>query len=223
MKKRSYKKSFLTFAILLAVFIIFTILIKIIDVRAIGPEKSEVGFASLNDAFHNTFNYNETFYKISKYLGYASFLLIALYGLIGLVQMIKRKSITKVDKNILLLGSFYALVLIVYVFFEKIIINYRPILEDGVLEASYPSSHTILSICVCMSSIIISSRVFKNKKNIKIFNILTLLLMFGIIITRTLSGVHWLTDIIGGILISASLCYLYKAELEFKYEKELLK
>lgn len=221
MRKRSYKKSFLMFAIMLAVFIIFTLLIKTIDVRAIGPEKSKVGFASLNDYFHNLFDYNKTFYKISKYLGYMSFLIIGLYGLVGLFQWIKRKCLAKVNKNVLILGAFYALVLVVYVLFEKIVINYRPVLEDGVLEASYPSSHTILAICVCASSIIASPRIFK--KNVKIFNILTGALLVGIVLTRLFSGVHWFTDIIGGILISMSLCYLFMGAVEYNKEKELLK
>ena len=138
-----------------------------------------------------------------------TFLIIALYGVIGLYQLIKRKNIFKVNKNILLLGAFYVLVLFVYGLFEIIVINYRPVLEEGVLEASYPSSHTILSICVCLSSIIVSNKIFKNKKNTKIFNWITAILMILIIVTRVLSGVHWLTDIIGAILISTSLCMLF--------------
>lgn len=202
-------KKIITSLCLLCLFLIFTIIIKIVDVQAIGPNNSEVGLATINKAFHDFFNYNETFYKISKILGYLSFLIIALYGIIGLYQLIKKKSIFKVDKNILILGAFYVLVLFVYALFEVIIINYRPVLEEGVLEASYPSSHTILSICVCLSSIIVSNKIFKNKKNTKLFNYITAILMITIIVTRILSGVHWLTDIIGAILISTSLCAMF--------------
>ena len=91
--------------------------------------------------------------------------------------------------------------------------NYRPVLEDGVLEASYPSSHTILSICVCASSLMISKDIFKKEKFTKILNICTYILMFGIIVTRVLSGVHWLTDIVGAILISLALCNLFKGSI----------
>ena len=205
----SKKKTLLISILFLISFLIFTIIIKIVDVQAIGPNNSEVGLATINKAFHDFFNYNETFYKISKILGYLSFLIIALYGIIGLYQLIKKKSIFKVDKNILILGAFYVLVLFVYALFEVIIINYRPVLEEGVLEASYPSSHTILSICVCLSSIIVSNKIFKNKKNTKLFNYITAILMITIIVTRILSGVHWLTDIIGAILISTSLCAMF--------------
>lgn len=207
--KNSSKKKIMFSLVLLFLFVIFTILIKIVDVQAIGPQGSEVGLATINKSFHDFLNYNETFYKISKILGYLSFLIIALYGIIGLYQLIKRKSIFKVNKNILILGAFYVLVLFVYGLFEIVIVNYRPVLEEGVLEASYPSSHTILSICVCLSSIVISNKIFKNKKNTKLFNYITAILMIAIIVTRILSGVHWLTDIIGAILISTSLCMMF--------------
>ena len=205
--------NFITFFI---AFIVFTIIIKTIDVKSIGPENSEVGLASINEFIHNTFGYNDIFYNVSKYLGYISFLIIGLYGLVGLTELIKKKSIFKVNNKVLLLGAFYVLVLAVYILFEKIVINYRPVLEDGHLAASYPSSHTILSICVCLSSIMVSKSIFKNKDFVKLFNICSFILMGLIVITRLLSGVHWFTDIVGGILISISLIYLFKYFVEYK-------
>lgn len=213
MKSSSNKKIIMFFSFLLF-FVVFTLLVKIVDVQSIGPENSKVGFASINELFHNFLGYNDLFYKISKYLGYLSFLIIGLFGVIGLIQLIKRKSIFKVDNTILILGAFYVLVLFTYAFFEIVIVNYRPVLENGVLEASYPSSHTILSICVCMSGILTSNKIFKDKKIIKLFNICSTILMLSIIVFRTISGVHWLTDIVGGIILSMSLCLLFKYALE---------
>lgn len=212
--KRSKKKNLIIFISLLLLFIIFTAVVKIVDVKQIGPNDSNVGLSTINKAFHDIFGYNDLFYKISKYLGYISFLLVGLYALLGLKELIEKKKISKVNRNILLLGSFYVLVLVVYIFFEKVIINYRPVLENGVLEASYPSSHTILSICVCVSSMLVSKKIFHNVQNVKLLNISSLVLMIAIVLTRTLSGVHWLTDIIGGILISITLCFLFKTSLE---------
>ena len=206
---KNSKSSLIKFSIVFALFIIFTILIKTIDIQEIGPLGTEVGFASINDAFRNIFSYSDLFYKISKYLGYLSFGIIVVYALTGLIQLIKRKNLLKVDNELLTLGGFYVVVLFVYFLFEKVIVNFRPVLEDGKLEASYPSSHTVLAICVCVSSIMISKKIFKNKKYNNWFNIGTCLLMFGIVLTRVLSGVHWLTDIIGGILISIALCLLF--------------
>ncbi len=206
---------FITFLIL---FIGFTLLIKFVDVKSIGPLNSEVGLSGINGWFRDIVNYNDLLYKISKYLGYVSFIVVFIYGVIGLKELIEKKSLFKVNRAVLLLGAFYILMLIVYFFFEKVIINYRPVLENGTLEASYPSSHTILSLCVSLSGIYASKYVFKNKNFIKIFNIVLILLMIAILAFRVLSGVHWITDIIGGILISLALCYLYKYFLENRKE-----
>ena len=204
------KRSFIFSGILFLLFIIFTVVVKIVDVHSIGPEGSLVGLATINNSFKDVLPLNETIYKVSEVLGYISLLIVAMYGIIGIKQLIERKSLFKVDRNILLLGMFYILVAIVYVIFEFVVINYRPVLLDG-LEASYPSSHTVLSICVCISSVIVSKSVLGDKKFVKIFNILSIILMVLIVLTRFLSGVHWLTDILGGILISLALCTLFEA------------
>lgn len=221
--KNKNQNNLINFATYLISFIVFTIIIKTIDVKSIGPENSSIGLASINNGFHNFLDYNELFYNISKYLGYLSFIIILFYAFIGLKELINKKSIFKVNNKLLLLGAFYILVLAVYFLFEKVIINYRPVLENGVLEASYPSSHTILSICVCLSSIIISKYIFKNKEFVKIFNIVSFILMTLIVITRLLSGVHWLTDIIGGILISLSLIYLFEYFIEYDTKNRKVK
>ena len=158
------KRSFIFSGILFLLFIIFTVVVKIVDVHSIGPEGSLVGLATINNSFKDVLPLNETIYKVSEVFGYISLLIVAMYGIIGIKQLIERKSLFKVDRNILLLGMFYILVAIVYVIFEFVVINYRPVLLDG-LEASYPSSHTVLSICVCISSVIVSKSVLGDKIN----------------------------------------------------------
>ena len=152
--------------------------------------------------------YNRALYKITEVLGIISLLIVLVYGLIGLIELVRTKSFKKVDKNLYKLLAFYIIVLIFYVFFEKVIINYRPILlitNNYLLEPSYPSSHTILSLCVCGSAIIINKNLCKKYNFLKIVSIISLVLMFLIPIGRLFSGVHWLTDIIGGVLLSSSL------------------
>lgn len=210
------KKNFALSAILFLLFIVFTVVVKLVDVHNIGPNGSVVGLATINNSFRNILDYNATFYKISEILGYISLLIVVLYAVIGIKQLIERKGLFKVDRSILLLGMFYILVATVYVIFEFVEINYRPVILNEGLEASYPSSHTILSICVCMSSFLVSKNVFKNEKFANVFNIFTIILMVLIVLTRLISGVHWLTDIIGGILISIALCTLFDAFLNIK-------
>jgi undecaprenyl-diphosphatase len=143
-------------------------------------------------------------YHITDWLGLVPIFIAMIYAFIGLIQLIKRRSIFKVDKELIILGVFYIIVICLYVFFEKFIVNYRPILMNGFLEASYPSSHTLMTICLCGSSIIVN-RKFYNNKIAKFVNILSLVVVLITVIGRLLSGVHWFTDIIGGIFIGGAL------------------
>jgi undecaprenyl-diphosphatase len=131
-----------------------------------------------------------------------------IYAIIGFIQLIKRKSIKQVDIEIIILGIFYLVVISVYILFENYIVNYRPILMNGFLEASFPSSHTLMTICLCGSSIMINNRLFRNKFT-KVVNIMSLFIIIITIIGRFVSGVHWFTDIVGGILISSFLLMFF--------------
>lgn len=203
--------------------VIYTILVKIIDVAPIGPNNSEVGFSKINGFFHNLLGSNMTIYKITEILGIIPLLMAGIYAIIGLVELIKRKSLTKVDYEIYALAGLYVVVLGLYVFFEKCIINYRPILIDGVLEASYPSSHTLMALCICGSSIIVNKRIF-HKKIFNLENKLSIFLMITIILGRFISGVHWFSDIIGAIFISlALLSSFYTAISSFTHKKVVVK
>lgn len=190
---------------LFAVAIIYTILVKYIDVQAIGPKDSLVGFATINKFIFNLTGVNMVWCSITDWLGFVPLIIAFIYAMIGLVQMIKRKNILKIDKEILGLGVFYIIVIGLYILFETYIINYRPTLMDGILEASYPSSHTLLSVCICGSSLMINKYLFKNKNFFKVENIISILSILVIVIGRFISGVHWFTDIIGAILISIAL------------------
>lgn len=218
MKKE--KRNFLIVGILVILAMIFTVLVKTVDVKPVGANESNIGFATINKSFSNIIGVNMICYDITYYLGILALGIAGIYACIGLIQMIKRKSILKIDREIILLGCFYVLVAVIYVFFEKVIINYRPILMEGVLEASYPSSHTLLTICICGSSIIINRQLFKNKIT-KILNILLAVIMVATVVGRLVSGVHWLTDIIGGILISSALLMGYYSLIKFKKEKNI--
>lgn len=203
MKKR--RKEILLCGGLFAIAIIYTLLVKYIDVQAIGPNDSLVGFATINNFMFNLTGVNMLWYDITDWWGFVPLFIAFIYAIIGFIQMIKRRSILKVDKEILGLCVYYIIVIGLYIFFETYVINYRPILMDGILEASYPSSHTLLSVCICGSSLIINKYLFKNKNFFKVENIISILSILVIVIGRFISGVHWFTDIIGAILISIAL------------------
>ncbi len=190
-------------------FIIFTLMVKNIDVKAIGPNESLVGFATINLYVANHVGKNMIWYNITDWMGVIPIVFALIYSAIGLTQLIKRRSIRKVDFEILTLGLFYVIVIAFYAVFELVIINYRPILINGYLEASYPSSHTLITICIMATGVIFNNQALKNKK-LKIgLNIMAILIIAITVIGRFISGVHWISDITAGIILSASLVMLY--------------
>ena len=207
------KKRIIIGVILAVVAVVYTILVAKVDVKAIGPENSEVGFASINGPIHEKLPYNETFYKISKYAGLLPFLFVAFYGLQGVMQLIKEKSFSGVDLRLYKLCAFYVMFAIIYVLFEKLAVNYRPVIIDAAegLEASFPSTHTLLAICLCGSSLMIAKYYIKNETLLKVLNIATWALMLIIVIARIISGVHWASDILGGVIISLAMLTLLSA------------
>ena len=194
---------------LLAAFALWTIAIQWIDVQSIGPRGSAVGFATLNGFVHNLTGTHMTLYVITDWLGLVPVAFGFGFAALGLAQWIKRKSILKVDRSILILGAFYIVTLTAYVFLESYVINYRPVLIAGFLEASYPSSTTLLVLCVMPTAIMqLRGRIKNHTLRNAVTSAITAFIVF-MVAGRLVSGVHWLTDIIGGILLSAGLVMIY--------------
>lgn len=208
MKKRDQKNFCITICLLVS-FVLWTIAICYLDVQAIGPNGTSVGFAKLNGFFHDLTGVHMLLYTVTDWLGFVPFCFVSGFAIMGLIQMIKRRSLFKVDGDILALGGFYALVMAAYAFFEIFVINYRPVLIEGVLEASYPSSTTLLVMCVMPTAIMQFCNRIKNEKIIRCIAYAIIAFIAFMVTGRLISGVHWLTDIIGGALLSMGLVMLY--------------
>lgn len=194
---------------LLAAFAVWTGLVSAVDVRPIGPDGSSVGFAAMNGAFHAATGVHWALYTITDWMGLIPVAVALGFAGLGLLQLIRRKSIWKVDRTLLVLGGFYVAVLAAYVLFETVVINYRPVLIDGRLEASYPSSTTMLALCVLPAAVMqLRARVQNAAMRRAVLAILAAITAF-LVVGRLLSGVHWLSDILGGALLSAGLVALY--------------
>lgn len=154
-EKKKIQNNFIVAAGLLALFILYTVAIMFVDVQPIGPQGSSVGFAEVNQYFHTLFGVNMLLYSITDWLSIAVLFIMFGFAMVGLVQLIKRKSLFRVDSSILVLGGFYVLVFLAYLFFEFFVVNYRPVLIEGVLEASYPSSTTMLMVVVGIYAVLI--------------------------------------------------------------------
>ena len=186
----------------LAAFLLWTAAVKWIDVQAIGPEGSAVGFAAINGYVHDRIGVHMGLYILTDWLSVIPLGLVAGCGIQGLAQWVQRKSLGQVDRDLLILGGFYAAVMAMFLLFEVVVINYRPVLIEGVLEASYPSSTTMLCMCV------LPTAAMRLRSRRWLAGILMAFTIF-MVAARLISGVHWLTDIIGGGLLSASLVMLY--------------
>ena len=207
--KKETKKNFGIAAILLGAFVLWTVAVRLVDVQPIGPQGSAVGFATINGWVHDLTGVHMPLYTVTDWLGLVPIGVAMGFALLGLIQWIKRKHLRQVDFSILVLGGFYLLVMAAYVLFEVFVINYRPVLINGCLEASYPSSTTMLVLCVMPTTLMQLNARIKNQtlKRWVGFGITAFILFM--VIGRLLSGVHWFTDIIGGALLSAGLVMLY--------------
>jgi len=212
MKKKN-KKLFWIGSGFLTAFVVWTLMVLFVDVAAIGPQKSRVGFSHFNELVHTLTGVNRMLYTITDWLGLIPIAVASGFAGLGLAQWIKRKSIFKVDRDILTLGGIYLIVMGVYLLFEMVVINYRPVLIEGILEASYPSSTTMLAACVIPTAMIqLKKRIKSNTLRCMAYIAMTAFTAF-MVVGRLFSGVHWITDIIGGALFSIGMVILYHAVL----------
>ena len=205
------KRNLLTGAGVLGAFALWTVLIQCVDVQAVGQNGTKIGFADFNVWFHQLTGVHMTIYTITDWLGLVPIIICLCFGVLGLLQLIKRRSLLRVDSDILLLGVYYVLVIVCYLIFEMMPVNYRPVLIEGRLEASYPSSTTLLVLSVMPTLWFQAYRRVSNVTTRKAAEVFVVAFSVFMVIGRLVSGVHWVTDIIGSVLLSAGLYMLYRS------------
>ena len=211
---------------LIAAFILWTAVVSSIDVQAIGPQGSRVGLSAVNGWFHGLTGVHMTLYTVTDWLGLVPVAVVMAFAMLGLIQWIKRKRLFLVDSSILILGGFYVIVMGAYLLFEELVINYRPVLIGGYLESSYPSSTTLLVLCVMLTALIQFRARIKNNTMRQSITVMISVFTAFMVIGRLFSGVHWLSDIIGGALLSAGLIMLYNVtvtSLQKHFKKNISK
>ena len=213
MNKR--KKIILAETLLLLTLLLIVMLLTV-DVQPIGPQGTSIGLSHLNQAVFTAVGTSQFWYAVTMVIGLLSILAVVCFAGLGLWQLIQRKSLKKVDTELYVLAGLYVVTAIVYVFFDKVAVNYRPILENGstVPESSFPSSHTMLACVVLGSALLLLPRYIQNRNIRRALSLVCCLFMLLIIVGRLLAGVHWLTDILGGILIGGLLITLFSLALD---------
>ena len=198
----------------LVLFVLFTLAVTEVDVRPIGPRGSRVGFGTINGVVHKAIGVNMALYTLTDWLGLVPMACMLAFAALGLYQWIRRGCINRVDRSLLFLGGHYLMVLLLYLFFEETVINCRPVLIDGYLEASYPSSTTLLVLST-MPTVSMQLRLRIKRPGLYraaciCIRVFTLFMVLG----RLFSGVHWLTDIFAGVLLSFGMVSIYGALAE---------
>ena len=205
--------------ILLLLFFLWTALIQTIDVQSAGQNGTNIGFADLNVWFHKLTGVHMNVYTITDWLGLIPLFICMVFGVVGLIQLIRRRNLLKVDSDILLLGVYYIVVIFCYLIFEMIPVNYRPIPIEGRMEASYPSSTTLLVMSVMPTLVFQTYRRVGDKGIRYSIYVFTVLFTAFMVVGRTVAGVHWLTDIAGSVLLSSGLYLIYHGSVNIIDEK----
>ena len=215
------KKKIFAAAVITLLALAFIVCVIKVDVAVITPPGTQVGFSSLNAWFHQLTGVNPGCYAASDVLGWLALALILPFALMGLIQWIRRRDLLKVDGELLTMGGLYIVQGALYLLFDKVVINCRPILMAGETElaSSFPSSHTMLSITVLFSIFMVLDRFIQSKPLCTVLRITAVVYSLALITLRLLSGAHWLTDVLGGVLISVAELSWFRAFLPAKKEK----
>ena len=218
--KKTEKRDLAACATLLTSFALWTLVILRVDVRAIGPKETSVGLAAFNGWFHRLTGVHMILYTVTDWLGLVPILVCVFFGGMGAVQLFRRKSLLKVDPDLILLGGYYLLVIAAYLFFEMIPINFRPVLIEGVLEASYPSSTTLLVLSVMPTLAFQAGKRLTGPSGRRTAAGFAAAFSTFMVIGRLVSGVHWVTDIIGSVLLSSGLFMMYRFSVRMAGRKQ---
>ena len=213
MNMNAKNKKLIAGGVFAVLFVILILLLKNFDVAPVGPQFTAVGFSNLNKSFHELTGINMFWYYFTQVMGIVAIVIVVLFAVIGVLQLIKRKDIRKVDQCIIAAGCLYAVMFLFYVLFEKVVINCRPVIMPGesMPEASFPSSHTMLAFVVLGSVFLLLPQFIDDKHSGKIIKAVCAVLIALTVFGRLVCGVHWFTDIVGGVLLSGALLMFFAA------------
>ncbi len=156
--------------------------------------------------------------KITNIILITALITLGIFVILGLCQWISRKSLKKVDKELLWFPLPLALMAITYVVFDKfLILNTRP---DGSGEPSFPSTHVMVVTTIFLLTAVILPKYIKSK--IACLVLYLLMLAFVILngVGRVLANKHWTSDVLGAVGFSfifvAIYCLIYQLIIKKK-------
>ena len=214
------KKGLCITIISFTLFIVLFILLKTVDVK-------EVGLYGLNHTYYHEYN------KVLDIISDVIFYIVLAFNifLIGFViyKMVKKKE--KIDYKFLVYVLVLSLGIIIWLLFDYVFkINNRPNIIDGKVEASFPSTHVLLTTYIMLSSPYIFLKMdgkkgLENQNKLGFEEIITIIfmaIMLVMVILRLYSGMHWLTDCVAGLLLGIFLFGIYYLIISIIKSKESL-
>ena len=146
-----------------------------------------------------------------------SILTLAIFVCLGIYQWVTRKSLKKVDPELLWMPLPLALMALTYLIFEYIfVLNTRP---NGSGEPSFPSTHVMVVTTIFFLVTMILPKYVKNKTARVILEVL-MVIMIGLNATgRVLANMHWPVDVIGGIAFAFIFTEIYY--MSYKKHKKI--
>ena len=206
--------------IMLIIILVFIVLLKKVNVGTNGDKN--IGLSKINLAIYNSLGTNKIMDIISTIILAMAGALALFFVVIGIIEVVKRKKLEMLDNSIKALALVYVITGWIYLIFDYIlVINYRPTTECISSSPSFPSTHTMLILMIFLTGITVLEGLIKNKKLLYFVEIGFGLLGILAIVTRMLSGKHWFTDIIAGILFAIMLYFFHKFIIELLNEYQV--
>lgn len=143
---------------------------------------------------------------------------VVVFACLGLYQWVSRKSLKKVDPQLLWMPLPLAIMAVVYFIFEKLIVlNVRP---NGSGEPSFPSTHVMITATVFFITMLIIPKYVKQKSLRIILEVIMVIMIILICIGRVLANMHWPIDVVGGVGFAFIFAEIYYLALKKTLKKE---
>ena len=145
--------------------------------------------------------------KITNIILISAIITLGVFVVLGLCQWISRKSLKKVDKQLLFMPVPLALMAATYLIFDKFwVLNTRP---NGSGEPSFPSTHTMVVATIFFLAMLALPKYIKNKAARAILSVIMLAFIALVCVGRVLANMHWISDIVGGVLFAMIFAEIY--------------
>lgn len=137
----------------------------------------------------------------------SSLAVLAVFAILAFCQWIKRKSLAKIDPELLWLPLPLVLMAATYFIFDKLLIlSTRP---NGSGESSFPSTHVMVVTTIFAIAAILIPKYVKSDLIRTFLYAAMLTLVATTCVGRVLADMHWIADVIGALVFSAIFVIIY--------------